>query len=489
MKIKRIIAAALSAAMLCASGAVFAAQSKTTETEMQYSGEYTAFKQIADYIAERYIDESYTSDAIMAQGLSALLANNDPLLVELLKATLESMDDYSEFYTPEEYKEFENQITNTFYGIGVSMKMGEDGYVVITGFAEENGNAEKAGFRIGDKFFKVNGDDVTGMSLQEVRSKVIGEEGTTVKITVLRDDREVELTATRVAVSSITVSGGMLDGGIGYIQIATFGPNTASEFEELLDFMRENNVTKIILDLRDNGGGLVSAATDIAQMIVPKGKIIDVKYRQSKYNMTYNSNLTKKEFDFMVLVNEHTASASEILASAIQDSGAGKLVGTTTFGKAVIQNTFPLTNGSMFKLTVGQYITRNGKEINHVGLTPDEYAENEKSKLDLSGYSQFDFNTKSVLGNSGENVKAAKERLALIGYYNGDTENDVFDTELREAVINFQRANDIFSYGILDVVTQARIENIVSQLEKTDDNQLIKAYEMFGGKAEDLFKN
>ena len=204
--------------------------------------------------------------------------------------------------------------------------------------------------------------------------------------------------------------------------------------------------------------------------------------------MTYTSNLTKKEFDFIVLVNEHTASASEILASAIQDSGAGKLVGTTTFGKAVIQNTYQLENKAVLKLTAGQYITRNGKEINHVGLTPDEYVENETTSLDMSEYSEFDFRTRSALGSGGENVKAAKERLYILGYYNGDTENSVFDAELKEAVSDFQRAHDILSYGVLDIITQARIDGEVSKIETTTDNQLIKAYEMFGGKKENLFE-
>lgn len=491
MRIKRIFAGFLSAAMLFASVSVLAAKTDDDEKEIQeiqQSGEFIAFNQIAEFIAENYIDDFYTSDKVIEKGLSKLLENDEELLISLLKATLSSMDDYSEFFTPEEYEAFKNQLSHTFYGIGVTMQMGEDGYVEITGFAEENGNAEKAGFRIGDKFCKVNGEDVTGLSLEAVRAKVIGEEGTKVKITVLRDNREIELTATRVAVNANTVLSGILSGNIGYIQILSFGVNTANEFAEQLDVMRKQNVKNIILDMRNNGGGLVPAAAEIAKTIVPKGKIIDVKYRRPQYDMTYTSNLTKKEFDFIVLVNEHTASASEILASAIQDSGAGKLVGTTTFGKAVIQNTYQLENKAVLKLTAGQYITRNGKEINHVGLTPDEYVENETAGLDMSEYSEFDFRTRAALGSGGENVKAAKERLYILGYYNGDTENSVFDAELKEAVSDFQRAHDILSYGVLDIITQARIDSEVSKIETTTDNQLIKAYEMFGGKKENLFE-
>ncbi|MGN0107090.1 MAG: S41 family peptidase, partial [Hominilimicola sp.] len=480
MNFRRITAAFL-AAVIMAAGTVFAAGNVENTAELQYSGEYQAFEQIAKYVAERYIDDSYTKEEIMAQGLSKLMENNDPLLIALLKTTLESMDDYSEFYTAEEYKEFQNMINRTFYGIGVTMHQTGTDYVEITGFASGNDNAEKAGFKVGDKIYKVNGTDVTGWKLQDVREEIIGEEGTAVKITVLREDKAIELVATRVAISETTVSGGILEGDIGYIQIVSFNSETAEDFEETLNMMREKNVKKVILDLRNNGGGVVSAATRIAQMIVPKGKIIDVKYRQSEYNETYTSNLEKKEFDFVVLVNEHTASASEILASAIQDSGAGKLVGTTTFGKAVIQNTFPLTNGSAFKLTVGQYITRNGNEINHKGLTPDTYVENVTSKIDTSKYTQFDYSKRSALGMNDDNVKAAKERLSVLGYYDGTIDSSMFGEELKSAVKAFQQANDIFSYGVLDIPTQERIEEIFSDIDVTSDEQLKTAYEMFGG--------
>lgn len=484
MKLKKIISLVLTSVMLAPTSAVFA---KTDEAE--YSGEYQAFRQIAEYVSERYIDDSLTTEDIMAQGLSALLEGNDPLLIELLKSTLESMDDYSEFFTPEEYKAFQQSIEKTFYGIGITMQMQDDGYVQIVGFVEENGTAEKNGFKIGDKIYKVDGVDVTGWTMEEVRSKVIGEENTAVCITVLRDGEKIELETTRVAVHEDTVGGGVLAGNIGYIQIISFSTSTYPQFVETLNFLRKKGVEKIILDLRNNGGGLVSSAVDIAKDIVPKGKVIDVKYRQSEYDMTYKSTLAKKEFDWVVLVNENTASAAEILASAMQDSGAAKLVGTTTYGKAVIQNMFPLTNGSVFKLTVGEYITRNGKEINHVGLTPNEYVENVVSKIDTTGYSFFDFKTKSSFGSSDDNVKAAKERLKILGFFDGETSSKVFDAELKTAVSDFQKANDLFSYGILDVATQVKIEKAFSSIEITTDDQMKKAYSMLGGNAEELFVN
>lgn len=488
MKMK-LTAALVAVAMTFTSAAALAANKTEIENKQpQYSGEYNAFDEIAGFIAENYIDESIPKEQITAQGLSGLLEGNEELLIELLKATLESMDDYSEFYTAEEYKAFQDDFEKTFYGIGVQLRQASDGFVEITGFAGENGQAEKAGFKIGDKIYAVNGENVTGWGFNKVREKIIGEENTTVKITVLRGEEKHDLTAKRVAVHENTVSGGILEGNIGYVSISSFNTGTVKEFDDVLDFMRESGVKNIILNLRNNGGGLVSAATEIAKRIVPKGKIIDVKYRDSKYDVTYNTSLDKKEFDFIVLVNENTASAAEILASALQDSGAGKLLGTETYGKAVIQNMYPLTNGSVIKLTVGEYITRNGSKINHVGLTPDIIVENTTAPLDTDGYTSFDFKTRVSLGNSNDNVKAAKERLKVLGFFSGDTESAVFDAELLDAVKSFQQANSLHSYGILDIATQVLINKVFSKIEVTTDEQLEEAYARFGGNSEKLYQ-
>ena len=482
---RKITAALLAALMLLTSGTAIAAPNKTKEDEKQYSGEYTAFEQISEYISDAFIDDTYTTEDVMAQGLSKLLENNEPVLVELLKATLESMDDYSEFYTQEEYKEYQDQLNNTFYGIGITMQKKENNdYVEITGFTEGNDNAQNAGLRTGDLIYKVNGEDMTGLTTQAVRSKVVGEEGTTVDITVFRGNDELTFTVKRVAVSTATVSSAILDGNIGYIRITSFNFDTAGDFAYDLETMRENNVKKIILDLRDNGGGYVDAAIDVAEEIVPKGKIVDVKFRNKEYNATYTSQLEKKEFDFVLLVNEYTASASEILASAMQDSKAAQLVGTNTYGKAVIQNLYPLQNGSVFKLTTGQYITRNGREINKVGLQPDVYVENVTQNVDLDDYTPFDFETRNALGSSHPNVQAAKERLKLLGYYDGDTDSPLFDVKFKDALRTFQQVNDIFSYGVLDIPTQEVLDKVFSQVEIMTDYQFDKAYELLGGKTE-----
>lgn len=479
---KKIIAI-ITALMMLPQTFVFAAQ-KTEEKEISKSTEYAAYELVSGYIAERYIDDTYTAKDIMLLGLSKYLEENgEEALIALLKGAVSSLDDYSEFFTKEEYRNYMNSINRTFYGLGVSLQqVGE--YVEIVEFVEEGGLAQKSGFMIGDRFVEVDGTNVVGMSISEVRNLIVGELGTKVNITVLRNGELVSLVGTRTSVNTSTVSGGVLKGDIGYIKIVSFANTTADEFKETAQMLKSKGITKLILDLRDNGGGVVSAAVSIAQELVTRGKVIDVKYRDAAMNHTYRSTLDKAPFDIVTLVNGGTASSSEILASAIQDSGVGILMGETTYGKAVIQSPYYLNNGMVLKLTVGSYITRNGREINKVGLEPDKEVEQGKKKIDTSKYTKFDFLTPVSLGGSGVNVTAAKERLSALNYYLGNLQNDVFNVDLKDAVAKFQTNNDLTNSGVIDVPTQIKLKEVFENTDVTIDNQLREAYKYFGGNPE-----
>ncbi len=491
-------AATINISVLAAEGEVIsdfepvAAATETVPTEeptqkIRESVEYQAYEQIAGYIADRYLDDSYTAEDIMKMGISAYLAEaGDEALVEFLKAAMHSLDDYSDFYTYSEYVEYNNNLNRTFYGLGVSMQQAGE-YVEIVDFVEENSLAEKSGFRIGDKISKVDGISVVGSSITEVRNLIVGDLGTTVILTVLRDGKEIEITGTRTAVNNTTVSGGVLEGKIGYIKIASFSSKTSAEFVEISEKLKSEGVKKVILDLRNNPGGLLSSAIEIAETIVPRGKIVDVKYRDETMDYTYYSALDSVPFEMVVLVNENTASSAEILASAVQDSGAGILMGEQTYGKAVIQSIYSLMNGMVFKLTIGQYITRNGHEIDHVGLEPDINVSNYTKKIDTAGYTKFDFITPASVGSSGQNVKAAKERLAILDYYIGNLGNDVYNTDLADAIRAFQRDNNLADSGVLDVPTQIEIKEVFESLETAVDIQMQEAYKHFGGNVDDLY--
>lgn len=458
------------------------------EPEIPESIVYQAYEQIAGYIADRYLDDSYSAEDIMKLGISKYLEEKgDDALIELLKAAMSQLDPYSDFYSRDEYREYTNDLNKTFYGLGIVMR--QDGeYVTIEGFVEEDSLAEKTGFMIGDKIIKVNGTNVVGSSLTEVRNLVIGELGTTVPVTVLRDGQEIELVGTRTAVSTSTVSVSILDGNIGYVKIGNFASGTAAEFTEAAEMLKGEGVKKLILDLRNSPGGMVTAATQIASRIVPEGKVVDVKFRDPKQDYTYYSELKETPFEIVALVNNNTASSAEILASAIQDSGAGILMGEQTFGKAVIQSTYSLLNGMAFKLTVGKYLTRNGNEIDKVGLTPDIAVSNYKKRIDTSDYTRFNFLEPVSVGMSGENVSAAKERLYVMNYFIGNLGNDVFNTDLEESVRDFQRDNGLVDSGVIDVPTQIKLKEVFESLETTVDVQLQEAYKHFGGDPDKLYK-
>lgn len=456
-----------------------------TEQEENISTELAVYEKIIGYIKEMYIDPDITEEEIMRRGLSKFLEGNKALMDQLLKATFAGMDSYSVYHTADEQPSVTTN--NIAYGIGIYIRKSiDDDYTTVAGFSEENAPAQLAGIHTEDKIIKVDGTDVKGMAAEEVVSLIAGDADTEVTLTILRDDKIKDITITRTKsdklIGTKSVMPISLDNNIGYIKITSFQTGTADEFRSATDSMKSSGVKKIILDLRNNPGGLVYSAVDIAKMIVPKGKIIDVKGRDESSNVSFYSELEKTDFDFIVLVNGGTASAAEILASAMQDSGAGILLGTQTYGKAVIQDRKQLDNGDFFYLTVAQYVTRNGHEINKVGLTPDKEIENGKKKIDTSKYLRFDYKTVWKLGNSGECVRAAKERLTMLNYYRGSVD-DNFSSDLEDAVSKFQLNVGLYPYGVLDIATQIKLDEKFSEYEAVIDNQMQTAYEMFGGSA------
>ena len=479
---KRICAFVLGMVMILSQTAVFAEDE--TKSNIEKGEGYVVWENIADYVSQMYIDGSLSKEDIMLMGLSSYL-EDEKAMVMLLKKTLESLDPYSTFMTYEEYREYSARLDRVLFGLGVTIEQRDDG-VYITEFAKES-LAPDAGFCVGDRIYSVDGVNVEESSIDEVRSLIVGEIDTTVVIVVDRNGELFELTGTRCAVNTATIAGGILSGNIGYLQILTFGSNTAQEVRAMLDTFHSSGVKKLIIDLRDNTGGLLSSAVSLSKMLVKKGKIIDVNYRQENLNQSYYSELEKLYYDTIILVNGNTASSAEIFASAMQESGSAKLYGSQTYGKGIVQATFPLNNGSMIKLTTGEYVTRKGKKINEIGIEPDVYVENYAEKIEVGQYTKFNFTDKWSLGDVGAPVKAAKERLYMLGYFTGNTSNNIFNVQLQESIKAFQSKSGLSASGVLDIPTQVQLENTFGSLEKEVDVQLRRAYEAFGGKVEELY--
>ncbi len=291
----------------------------------------------------------------------------------LYKGLLSSLEDpYSVYYTNEELIALQQQTEGIYYGIGAYIQDGETGYVQISGVIK-NTPAEESGLMQGDYIYKVNDEDMQGKDKSYVVSKIKGEEHTYVTLTIIRDNtpEPLEINVERRKIESPTVEYEMFENGMTYIQITEFDLVTTGQFETAYNQAKADGMKGLIIDLRSNPGGNLSTVCEIARMILPKGMIVytEDKYgEREEYTCKGDNKIT---VPLVVLTNGYSASASEILAGAVKDYKIGTLVGTTTFGKGIVQKVINLSDGSAVKLTVSSYFTPNGNNIHGIGIAPD----------------------------------------------------------------------------------------------------------------------
>ena len=298
----------------------------------------------------------------------------DKMIEGMYAGMVDSLEDpYSVYYTAEEWQSLMEETEGIYYGIGAYLSLDS-----ATGLAKISGviagtPAEEAGLRENDIIYKVDDENIQGLELSEIVSRVKGEEGTVVHLTVIREGETdyLEMDVTRRQIESPTVNYEMYDNGIGYIQIREFDDVTTDQFTEALAVIKGSDAEGLILDLRGNPGGSLPVVVDIARMILPEGMIV---YTEDKYGERDEYTCDGKNelnIPLVVLVNGNSASASEILAGAIKDYGKGTLIGTTTFGKGIVQRVLPLTDGTALKLTISAYYTPKGNNIHGIGIEPD----------------------------------------------------------------------------------------------------------------------
>lgn len=291
----------------------------------------------------------------------------------LYRGLLRSLEDpYSVYYTNEELVALQQQTEGIYYGIGAYIQDGDKGYVQISGVIKDT-PAEASGLMKGDYIYKVNGEDMLDKDKSYVVSKIKGEEHTYVKLTVIRESapEPLEIDVERLKIESPTVEYEMLDNGMAYIQLIEFDLVTTGQFEAAYEQAQADGMKGLILDLRGNPGGNLSTVCDIARMILPKGLIV---YTEDKYGKREEYTCKGENainVPLVVLTDGLSASASEILAGAVKDYQIGTLVGTTTFGKGIVQKVINLSDGSAVKLTVSSYFTPNGNNIHGIGIEPD----------------------------------------------------------------------------------------------------------------------
>lgn len=328
--------------------AIISADSKETADGLR------KFAELKEQIDERYYKDIST-ESLMNGAFEGLFAATG--------------DKYSAYYTPEDFKSLMESSSGTYSGIGVVVMEDEDGLTtVVTPY--KNTPAADAGIQIGDKIVKVDEEDVTAKDMNYVVSKMKGEPNTDVIVTILRDGQEIVFDLKRQSIHIPSVESEIID-GVGYIAINEFSETTAEDFKTELESLKQQNVSGLIIDLRYNGGGVVSSAVSVADQLLDETVVVytvDKNGKRKDYNSEAGMNFDKP---VVVLVNEGSASASEIVAGALQDKQRATLIGTKTFGKGIVQEVVPLSDGSGYKLTIAEYFTPNGRSIHGEGLQPD----------------------------------------------------------------------------------------------------------------------
>lgn len=299
-------------------------------------------------------------------------------------------DKYTVYYDEDETKALMESTSGTFSGVGATLtKDADTGYATIVNVYEDS-PAEKAGLKAGDILEKIDDHEVGDEQLDTVVSWIKGEKGTDVKITVLRDGEELELTATRDTIEVKTVSYEMKENQIGYIRVSEFDTVTYDQFKEALDDLENQGMQGLVVDLRNNPGGSLDTVTNMLRLLLPEGTIVSTKDKNGKTDEITCDGTNEFKKPMAVLVNQYSASASEIFSGAVQDYGTAKIVGVTTYGKGVVQQLMDLGDGTCLKVTIAEYYTPNGRSINGKGVEPDVEVEYQYDEENPKADNQLD---------------------------------------------------------------------------------------------------
>lgn len=398
------------------------------------------YKGYIDYMLKT-IDDMYYQDA-----------SERNMIDGAYKGLFQSLDPYSMYFTKNEYQQFSSSIEGSFGGIGAYITEGKNGYVEIVS-PIKNTPAEAAGLLPGDQILKINGEDAAGFSSEQAVALIRGKEGTKVTLTILREGgAPFDVVITRAIIVNKSVHYEMLEDNIGYIELTGFNETSNKEFDEAMKYMANHDVKKLIVDVRNNPGGLLSTGVYISDYFINEGdEIVKIDYK-SKTDRTYKAKTAKAPMDLVVLINEGSASASEIFAGSIKANKAGTIIGSNSFGKGTVQDLIPLNNGGGLKITIAEYLVKGDTKVHGVGIKPDIEVGKLLPRANLAPLTPN-------LGVNSLNVYAVQQRLSLLGY---KTNVDGSMTpELREAVKLFKKAYGLGDDTLLDSKTMEHLEKVV----------------------------
>ena len=364
------------------------------ETESEKSGKVSGAAIDWNKVTDKEEEIYNTIDDYYLNGI-----DNDKMKDGIYKGMVDSLGDpYTVYYNSEEYKQFTSSSSGTYSGIGVAVSQNVTTGAITIVKTFKKGSGEKEGMKPGDVIYKVEGKKIEGLELSKVVSMIKGEEGTFVKVTVLRDGKEIEFNLERKKLEVDTVNYRMEDRSgkkIGYISVSEFDEVTASQFKSAISELNKEGMEGLVIDLRDNPGGLLDVTCEMLDRMIKKGLLV---YTVDKYGKRVDQDATDSDsFDkpVAILVNGNSASASEVFSGAMKDYKAATLVGTKTFGKGIVQSIVPFGDGTAMKVTVSKYYTPNGVNIHGTGIEPDVVVELSKDatkngKYDRKNDNQLD---------------------------------------------------------------------------------------------------
>lgn len=470
-------------------GSVWASENPLNESEY--------FGNIMNMVKERYIGE--VGDRELVEGA--------------LKGMFDTMDPYTSYFSQDQADSFFVDVEGTYEGIGLMMEKKLD-YVIISKVFSGS-PAEKSGLLQGDKIVTVDSKSVVGVSIDEVASLIKGEPGTNVILGIVRGSNpeiiSIDVTRMKIKINPVEYE---INDDIGYIKLEMFNANTDEFIDEAIKEIDRQKIRKIILDLRDNPGGLVDQCVSLSRRFVPKGLITKLEFKSSESpDQEYYSYLLRQKYDLVVLVNKSSASASEIVAGAVQDTGAGVLIGTKTFGKAKVQNMIPILTPEAYKkyseqlgleivdgydllkkqgidlpkddiigwvkLTTGMYLTPNGNMIDGRGITPDVLVDNPElvNNVNVNSIQKLTCTWKPDLNDEGVDVYNAKKILRCLGY-NVEATNTILDKETFDAIWKFRVDKGLYPGGVMDFTTQKALNDELKEIILLYDKQYMKAIEL-----------
>ena len=410
---------------------------------------------VYDTLVNGYVDKNISKDDLINGALKGMAeATGDP---------------YTNYLVNDETAAIDETMTGSFGGIGAELRS-ENNRVIISN-TREGTPAQKIGLQENDAILKVNGEDMEGKSISYVVSKVRGEVGTDVTLTIQRGTQELEVKITRAKIAIETVKGTVesTDATIGHVQINSFAKNTAKEVEKAVTDLREKGVKKFIFDVRYNPGGLLDQAIMIANMFVEEGKtILNVENRDGQiksYKASKDYGTFKITEPYVLLVNEGSASASEILAAALKESADAQLIGKKTYGKGTVQSVIEVGDNAELKYTIAKWLTPNKTWIHKTGIEPTE----EVSMPDYYNITIIDTREVVKEGAVSDNVKTIETILKGLGY--DVTADGYFDSKTTEAVKEFQKSKGLSETGEVDEKTGTALMSAIRDALKANDTQ------------------